>query len=112
MAFHILVVLGFLQRQGQNIESMSLFITGPWFRHGLERARALAGAPGEFSSSGVTPFASCNRSSVGSISSSASDFELAHTHCADGAVTSTGLELIKSWNILDQGEEVWPDSQG
>lgn len=91
---------------------MSPFITGPWFKTGLDRARALAGALGEFSSSSVTPFASFNRSSVGYISSSASDFELAHTHCADGAVTSTGLELIKNWNILDQGEEARPDLQG
>lgn len=47
-------------------------------------------------------FASFSRSSVGSVSSSTSDFELAQMHCADGAVTLTGLELIKTWNILDQ----------
>jgi hypothetical protein len=50
----------------------------------------------------MAPFASFNRSSVGYISSSASDFELAQMHCADGVVTLTGLELIKNWNILDQ----------
>lgn len=72
----------------------------------------LAGTPDELSSSSVAPSASFNRSSVGYISSSASDFELAHMHCADGALTSTGLELIKNWNILDQKEEVWPDLQG
>ena len=65
----------------------------------LGKGPVLAGTLGEFSSSGVAPFASFNRSSVGSISSSASDFELAHVHCADGAVTLTGLELIKNWNI-------------
>lgn len=78
----------------------------------LGKGPGLADAPGEFSSSSVAPFASFNRSSVGCISSSASDFELAHVHCADGAVTSTGLELIKNWNILDQEEEGWPDLQG
>lgn len=46
--------------------------------------------------------ASFNRSSVGSVSSRTSDFELAQMHCADGAVTLAGLELIKNWNILDQ----------
>lgn len=101
-----------LGRQGQNIEAIRHFVTAPWFRHGLERARALAGSPGEFSSNSVSPFASFNRSSVDCISSSASDFELAQMHCADGAVTSTGLELIKNWNILDQEEEGWPDLQG
>lgn len=54
-------------------------------------------------------FASFNRSSVGSVSSSTSDFELAQMHCADGAVTLTGLELIKNWNILDQEEDMGPD---
>lgn len=67
----------------------------------LGKGPVLAGTPGEFSSSSVAPCASFNRSSVGYISSSTSDFELAHTHCTDAAATSTGLELIKSWNILD-----------
>lgn len=88
------------------------FHNGPVVQAWLGKGPGLAGAPGEFSSSSVAPFASFNRSSVGCISSSASDFELAHVHCADGAVTSTGLELIKNWNILDQEEEGWPDLQG
>lgn len=78
----------------------------------LGKGPALAGTPVEFSSNSVAPFASFNRSSVGSLSSSTSDFELAHMHCTDGAGTSASLELIKSWNMLDQEEEIWPDLEG
>lgn len=78
----------------------------------LGQGPALAGTPGEFSSNSVAPFASFNRSSVGSLSSSTSDFELAHMHCTDGAGTLASLELIKNWNMLDQEEEMWPDLEG
>ena len=78
----------------------------------LGKGPALAGTLVEFSSNSVAPFASFNRSSVGSLSSSTSDFELAHMLCTDGAVTSASLELIKSWNMLDQEEEMWPDLEG
>lgn len=37
-ASHALIILWFLERQGQTMESSSLFKTGLWFKHGLERA--------------------------------------------------------------------------
>lgn len=91
IASHASFVLWSQDRQGQNMEFSSRFITGLWFRAGWERARVLAATLDDLSSSTVAPFASFHRSSVGCISSSASDFELAHIHCADGAVTAAGL---------------------
>lgn len=78
------------------------FITGPLVQAWLGKGPGAGRSSRLIFQQQCGSFASFNRSSVGSVSSRTSDFELAQMHCTDGTVTLTGLELIKNWNILDQ----------
>lgn len=97
----------FLKESGEEGIQQS-FHNRPWVQELPGKVLHWQALHAEFSSNSVAPFASFNRSSVGL--QSVINWLNWHMHWCDVAGTSASLELIKSWNMLDQEEwEIWPD---